>query len=127
MTAHLVYDSLREAQPVGARLPKKLSRHALYEVGGYCVDLLLEFKSDERIGLIGQVMNRQDCKVPTANVIVELMSEAVCVAQTNTNEYGEFRMDFESAARLHLRIQVDATFVEVPLTGANPVRPGERK
>src|SRR5204863_8914803 len=42
LIARLVYDSGRAPLPAGMRSQNRLSRHALYEAGNYCLDVQVE-------------------------------------------------------------------------------------
>ena len=56
-----------------------------------------------------------------------LMSGNELLVQTNTNEHGEFQIDFKTRRGLRLHIPVDDRVIEVPLTGVADTKSGNDK
>jgi hypothetical protein len=118
LIAQLMFDSFREPLAAGVRSQSALSRHALFEAGVYCIDLRIEYKKGEdEVDMIGQVVNKQDPNATASNLKVMLFSGEESLAETRTNEFGEFQMDYVPGRRLCLRIPVGNDCIEVPLAG----------
>ncbi|HET9699186.1 MAG TPA: hypothetical protein VFP40_20100, partial [Terriglobales bacterium] len=114
--AKLMYDSFREPLPSGVRAQQSLTRQALYEAGDFCIDLRLDYKKgDQQVGMIGQVVNKKNPDLPSAGLPVVLKSGANWVAETSTNDHGEFQLDYQPGVRLLLHIPMDEQYIELPL------------
>lgn len=115
LIARLVYDSFREPLPAGVRSQRNMARVALYEAGEFCIDLRLEYqRSDARVGLVGQIVDRKNPELRVAGVPLSIQSGHKVLAQTSTNQYGEFQMEYRPTACLSLHIQLDENCIEVP-------------
>jgi hypothetical protein len=107
LLAQLVFDSFRQPLPAGVRSRQRLSRHAMYEAGDFCVDLRLENeRSAGKVNLVGQVGNRKAPESTIANVPVSLLSGHRVVAEAQSNEYGEFHLEYEPKRELWLQVPV---------------------
>ena len=93
----LLFDSMLQPLTEGLRGPVT-ARQFLFETDDYYIDLRLEPRSAEnRAFLVGQVLNRTG-KRAAQSVPVRLQHQKQAVAQTSTNEFGEFQLEFEAAA-----------------------------
>jgi hypothetical protein len=109
MLARLVHDTARAPLPAGMRSQDRLSRHALYEAGTYCLDLQLEHQPRSGlITLIGQLADRNKPATSRADVPVWLMGRNNLVASTLCNRFGEFRLEYTPARDLRLQVPVAA-------------------
>ncbi|MFB3815432.1 MAG: hypothetical protein ACE14L_15115 [Terriglobales bacterium] len=116
--ARLVYDSFREPLPAGVRSQQRLSRQALYEAGGFCVDLRLEHEPrGSLVTLVGQVANRKQPGHAVAHVPVVLMAGKQIVGRAFSNSFGEFQMEYapKGQLRLHIPVVSGRNWIEVRL------------
>lgn len=123
LIARLVHDSAREPLPAGIRAQARLSRRALYEAGGYHLDLQLERQpASGLIVLVGQLADRLQPSTSTADVPVWLMERESLVGSTVCNQFGEFQLEYEP--RRHLRLYVPlpeaGKRLEIPLNRLTP-------
>src|SRR5213592_3005560 len=89
LIARLVYDSGRAPLPVGMRSQNRLSRHALYEAGSYCLDVQLEHQPGSGlISLTGQLVDRNKPAKGTAELPVRLMERKSLITSTLSNRLG---------------------------------------
>ncbi len=105
--AVLTFDSLSQPSPVFVRGPKSDSRHLIYEVDPYTIDVTLKSSSTEdSLLILGQVLNATTPDQSTNDVQVVLLSGEELVAKTNSNENGEFELRCEPQQDLRLFINV---------------------
>jgi hypothetical protein len=126
LVARLVHDSVREPLPAGMRGQDRLSRHALYEAGSYCLDLQLERqRTSGLVTLIGQLADRNKPATSTADVPVWLMERKSLVASTLCNRFGEFQLEYAPGRhlRLHLPLGAARKRLEVSLNRLTPGPP----
>jgi hypothetical protein len=120
LALRLVYDSLREPLPVGIRARDQLTRRALYQAGGFFLDLRLEHEpGSPTLNLVGQLANRDMPALSSSGVLVLLTAgNDVVVARTLTNRFGEFQMEYEPSPNLRLFLPLDAAGgrIELPLS-----------
>lgn len=135
VAARLIYDSFLDPLPVGTRSQQRLSRQALYEAGDFRLDLRLEpERGSTRVSLVGQIENRKDPSRKVGSVPVLLTSGKQVVAQTLSNQFGEFQFTYEPKGNLRLHVPVVGEHgpgVDLPLgalaeeTPLSPI-PGKR-
>lgn len=118
LVAYLTYDSAAELRPLGARSYRAGSRQMLYEAGDYCVDLRFNEQADTRkTTLVGQIANRTSGQYVTTPFRATIRSNTKVIAESASNEFGEF--SFEFASRYDLRVCVSipeaGLRLEVPL------------
>jgi len=126
LVARLVHDSFREPLPAGMRAQDRLSRHALYEAGSYCLDLQLEQQlASGLVTLIGQLADRNKPAASTAEVPVWLMERKSLVASTLCNPFGEFQLEYAPTRDLRLCVPLRAARkrLEVSLDRLTPGLP----
>lgn len=114
----LVFDSV--LQPVTAGLRGSIAaRQLLYETDHYYIDLRLEPRSaKERACLVGQVLNRVGEKRAAQHLAVRLQEGKLPIAQTLTNQFGEFQFEFSPSGGLCIAISRDANHeILLPLYG----------
>jgi hypothetical protein len=115
---HLLFDS--NLQPVTAGVRGVVSaRQFLYETDDYYIDLRLEPRRDsESACLVGQVLNRKGSNRAAQKVPVRVHAEKSRLAETVTNDFGEFQLEFEASANLCLLIGLqEADQIVLPLYG----------
>jgi hypothetical protein len=113
----LIFDSMLQPATAGIR-GSVAARQFLYETDEYYIDLRLEPRAEDRASLIGQVLNRFGGERAAQGVPVRLREGRSPVADTSTNEFGEFQLEFEAANGLCISIsrdQVDE--IVLPLYG----------
>jgi hypothetical protein len=130
ITCRLVFDSFRDALPVGVRSRHRLTRHALYQARDYSLDLRLEhLRGTPRVTLVGQVVNQNEPDKPLADLPVFLVCGRTIVARAISNAFGEFQVEYQPKRRLRLYIQANNEFpkrIEVPLGRFSPDDPDRR-
>ena len=118
LKATLVYDSLFDLQPAGARsLPLGCgSRMLLVRAGEYSVDLRLE-SEPERLNwtLVGQLSNDDDPSDAMSNLPVLVMAGKKVVGKTFSNEFGEFVLPDLPRQRLRLCVPLASQGQQIDL------------
>jgi len=99
----LIYDSLLAPEPAGLRATWQVGWQALYRAGDCSLDLRVEPElSSSRAAVIGQISNHIAPGSHMENVPVYLKSGKSVVAETRSNRFGEFQMEYEQQGRLQL-------------------------
>jgi hypothetical protein len=114
----LLFDS--KLQPVTAGVRGSVSaRQFLYETDDYYIDLRLEPRRDsDSAFVVGQILNRAGSDRAAHAVPVRLHSGPSALAETLTNHFGEFQIEFEASADLSLSIgHPHADEIILPLYG----------
>ncbi len=122
----LLFDS--HVQPVTAGVRGAVSaRQFLYETDDYYIDLRLEPRRDsDSACLVGQVLNRTGGERAAQKVPVRLQEGIRPLAETATNQFGEFQLEFEASQNLCLSIGHDQeSEIILPLYGVQ--KPNNRK
>jgi len=118
--ARLVFDSFSEPMLAGVRSQDRQTRHALYEAGGYCVDLRLEHQRPADLAtIVGQLADRDHPGTDADDVRVELKTRKGILASATCNRFGEFQLDYRPAPSLRLDVILGASGrrLELPLSG----------
>lgn len=110
-----VFDSLLQPLPVGFRSGSAVPRQLLYEGEGLTIDLRLEHAPHSRmISAMGQVLDKKIPNSPLNEGSITLWTtRGLPILETNPNLQGEFQLEFEAEANLHLCIAI---------LGRNPLR-----
>ena len=90
----------------------------LYRAGDCSLDLRIEPElQSSRAAVIGQISNHTVPEIEMANIPVCLRSGRLVVAETVSNRFGEFQMEYEQQGRLQLCVYLDggARRIQVPL------------
>jgi hypothetical protein len=114
----LLFDS--DLQPVTAGVRGSVSpRQFLYETDDYYIDLRLEpRKESDRACVVGQVLNRTGKDWLVDGIAVRLQEGTLSIAETATNKFGEFQLEFDVIKDLSLSIGAEEENVIVlPLSG----------
>ena len=132
----LIFDSFLSPVPAGLRATWQVGWQGLYRAGDCSVDLRIEPElKSSRAAVIGQVTNHVRPEGDMSNIPVSLRSGNVLVAETVSNRFGEFQMEYEEQAQLKLCINLaDNKVIQVPLkkltadqTAASAGRKASRK
>ncbi len=104
----LVFDSFLAPCPVGLRSSWQVGWQALYRAGDCSLDVRIEPDlGSSRAALIGQISNHAAPDLRMGDVPVCLKSGGRVVAETTSNEFGEFQLEYEQRSRLQLCIRLD--------------------
>ena len=123
LVARLVQDTALEPLPAGIRAQDRLSRRALFEAGGYQLDLQLELEPNSgMVTLVGQLADRVQPETSTAEIPVWLMRRESLLHSTVCNQFGEFQLAYEPAASLFLFVPLPEAGkrLEIPLGRLTP-------
>lgn len=117
--ATLVFDSFAQFAFAGVRSTGPVAaRQLVYEVEGMMVDLRFDHSPGSKcISLIGQVLKQEGPGRSLANAPVMLWTEkGLVMAETRTNGFGEFQLEFEVQSRMRLSIQAfGGNVIRIPL------------
>lgn len=114
----VIFDSFLVPSPAGLRASWQVGWQALYQAGECSLDLRVEPELHTcRAAIIGQVSNHQAPESEMVDLPVCLKSGKVVVAETRSNRFGEFQMEYEQQKRLQLYVYLDggARCIQVPL------------
>jgi len=114
----LIYDSFLLPATVGLRDAWQVGWQALYRAGDCSLDLRIEPEpSSRRAALIGQVSNHIAPQNDMEGLPVCLKSGKLVVAETRSNRFGEFQIEYEQQGRLSLCVYLEngSKRIEVPL------------
>lgn len=113
----LVFDSLRNRQADGLRNGFHNRRHVLYRLGKISIEMRLEPALDsQKMNITGQISLGKG-EFELSGIVVAVTSPCTKLAETQTNQFGEFQIDylpekglsvtFETVAGRDLRITLD--------------------
>jgi hypothetical protein len=113
----LIFDSFLAPAPAGFRATWQVGWQGLYRAGECSVDLRIEPElTSPRAAVIGQITNHVAPGVEMGNLAVCLRSGKQVVAETLSNRFGEFQLEYEQQSQLKLCIHMgDARVIQVPL------------
>ena len=114
----LIYDSFLVPVPAGMRASWQVGWQGLYRAGDCSLDLRIEPElQSSRAAVIGQISNHTVPETGMGNIPVRLRSGRLVVAETVSNRFGEFQMEYEQQGRLQLCVYMDggARRIQVPL------------
>lgn len=105
--AQLIYDSFRQPLPVGVRTAGTATRQLLFRSANYLVDINVDSRPGSgRVSLVGQIVDSSKPDKGIAAVPVLLQKGSDSLAETITNEFGEFQLEFEAGKSLQLSFGV---------------------
>jgi hypothetical protein len=122
----LVYDSFLVPAPVGLRATWQIGWQALYRAGDCSLDLRIEPELySSRAAVIGQISNHMLPDNRMENIPVYLKAGRLVVAETRSNQFGEFQMEYEQQGRLQLFVYLEdgSKCFQVPLKKFSSDRP----
>ena len=118
LAAKLIYSSLNEAVPEGARSAADTLVQVVYEAGEYRIDFQLEPENEcVAVAVVGQVVNQAAGGEPVAGVPAGLVARKKMLSTTQSNRFGEFCLMSRLQHGLRLCIQIEAVGrrIEIPL------------
>jgi len=118
LPVELIYDSLLVPAPVGLRSTWQIGWQALYRAGDCSLDLRVEPElHSSRAAIIGQVSSHAAPETEMGGIPVCLKAGSVVVAETRSNRFGEFRMEFGQRKRLQLCVYLEdgTKCIQVPV------------
>lgn len=123
----LSFDSSLEPVPAGIR-GSVAARQFLYETDEYYIDLRIEpHREADQAAVVGQVLNRSGQRRAAEGLAVLLHSGKRRIAETSTNQFGEFQFEFDAVSSLSISVRRDKSDeIVLPLYGIQ-VRPTDRK
>lgn len=122
----LLFDSSLAPVPAGMR-GSVAARQFLYETDEYYIDLRVEpHREAHQAALVGQVLNRTG-KRAAPGLAVLLQDGKRPVAETSTNQFGEFQFEFKATNSLSISVRRDKSdAIILPLYGIQG-SPSDRK
>lgn len=126
LAAKLVFETFDQPVMAGVRAAGgTATRHALYEAGDYSVDLRVEEQQGTRqVNMVGQLALRSRATGVLDQVPIKLMSGRQLLAETVSNQFGEFQMNYEPRRplKLHIPVSVRDELIELQLGALVPKR-----
>jgi hypothetical protein len=114
----VVYDSLLVPAPAGLRSSWQVGWQSLFRAGDCSLDLRVEPElHSSRAAIIGQVSSHASPETEMGDLPICLKSGKLVVAQTRSNRFGEFLMEYEQQTRLQLCVYLEggAKTIRVPV------------
>jgi hypothetical protein len=113
----LIFDSFLVPAPVGLRSTWQVGWQGLYRAGPCSVDLRIEPElKSPRAAVIGQISNHVVPAEAMGDLAITLRAGKLVVAETNSNRFGEFQLEYEQQSRLKLCIHLrDSKLIQLPL------------
>ena len=112
--AKLIFDSLSQPALVGARSGAAPSRHLLYSVDDYSIDLRIEPADEALVNLIGQVLSTSESGFDAvAGIAIDLAREGTPVSSAVTDDMGAFIMDHIGSGDYDLQIDLRGLVIDV--------------
>ena len=103
----LLYDSFLVPSPVGLRATWQVGWQALYRAGDCSLDLRIEPDlHSSRAALVGQISNHAIPGERMEDIPVYVKSGRMIVAETRSNQFGEFQMEYEQQDKLSLCVEL---------------------
>jgi hypothetical protein len=114
----LIYDSFLAPAPAGLRSSWQVGWQGLYHTADCSLDLRIEPElKSSRAAVIGQITKRTAPEAEMENIPVRLKLGKQVVAETVSNRFGEFQMEYEQQGRLQLCVYLEggSKRIQVPL------------
>jgi hypothetical protein len=113
----LIFDSFLAPAAVGLRSTWQVGWQGLYRAGECSVDLRIEPElKSPRAAVIGQITNHVSPTEAMGDLAITLRAGKLVVAETHSNRFGEFQMEYEQQTQLKLCIHLrDSKLIQVPL------------
>ena len=114
----LVFDSFLVPSPAGLRTTWQVGWQALYRAGNCSVDLRIEPDlTSSRAAIIGQISNHVAPELQMAGLPVCLKEGKLVIAESRSNQFGEFQMEYEQQGAVQLCIYLEDgnKCIQVPL------------
>jgi hypothetical protein len=116
----VLFDSAAQALPPGARASVLCGRQLLYRIGSVYVDLKIDKDTDsERAVLVGQMLDSARPGHALTGIPVAVREQGRRIAQTMSNDNGEFCLEFELKNDQEILLLVNRRHpVHLPITNA---------
>ena len=127
-TASLIFDSFSQPLLAGVRSSAAAARQIVYEADGLTADLRFDGPPHStKICLTGQVLDRRVPRAQLADAAIMLWTQnGLPIAETRTNNFGEFHLEFEAQDHLRLSIQtIGGKLIRIPLANLKLSQSGE--
>lgn len=114
----LVFDSFLVPAAAGLRSSWQVGWQGLFHAGDCSVDLRIEPElRSSKASVIGQISNHLAPEAEMSDIPVFLKSGKQVVAETRSNRFGEFQMEYQQQGKLQLCIYLDGgrKCIQVPL------------
>lgn len=112
--ARLVFDSFNQPAVAGARSSGALSRHLLYAVDDYSIDLQIAPKGESGADLIGQVLSASEPGFDSvAGLTIDLALKGETISSTVTDDIGIFIMSKIDLGEYDLQIDARDMIINV--------------
>ena len=123
--AELIFDSRTTAAVAGMRSTGHVGWQSVYRAGDCSLDVRIE-PGMEYVAVIGQISNYTVPGDQMSDVTVRLKAGRLVVAETRSNQFGEFQLEYEQQTRLQLCVYLDggSRSIQVQLKKFMPDRPG---
>jgi hypothetical protein len=125
LPVELIFDSFMVPSAAGLRASWQVGWQGLYRAGDCSVDLRIEpLMNSSRAAVIGQIVSAALPALEMANLPVCLGAGKAIVAETSSNRFGEFQMEYDQRPQLRLCIRLrDSKSIQVPLKRLISERP----
>lgn len=127
VAAELVFDSRMTTAVTGMRSVWQVGWQCIYRAGECSLDLRIEPEwNTSRVAVIGQISNHNVPDDQMSDLTVRLKAGRSVVAETRSNQFGEFQLEYEQQTRLQLCIYLDggSRRIQVPLKRFVPDKSG---
>jgi hypothetical protein len=105
--AELIFDSFSQPALQGVRSGQMNTRRLIYKADDILIDLQLDATADpSKMSLVGQVMDSGDSEQGIQRVPVLLLHGRDTLAETETNQFGEFRLECEAGKSLQVSVGI---------------------
>jgi hypothetical protein len=102
--AQLLFDSMRVPAPLGVRSAAQSSRQLLFAAGHHRIDVRLEPEAgSDRVRLTGQILDTRNAEIAQGRIPVSLHVGTKVSGSAETNELGEFQLEFDLPCKVELR------------------------
>jgi hypothetical protein len=126
LPVQLIFDSFLAPAPAGLRATWQVGWQGLYRAGDCSLDLRIEPElRSVRAAVIGQISNHTLPEHRMSDIPVCVKSGRLVVAETRSNQFGEFQLEYEQQSRLQLCVYLEngSRCIQVPLKRFTTDRP----
>lgn len=117
LPVEVMFDSFLVPSPVGLRATWQVGWQGLYRAGDCSLDVRIEPElKTSRAAVIGQITNHIQPALEMGDLPVSLRAGKLVVAETLSNRFGEFQMEYDQQSQLKLCIHLaDSKSIRIPL------------
>ena len=124
LAAELVFDSRNELQPAGVRSVETARVRLEYRAGAYSVDLQIE-PLDASLDIVGQIAGVGGRTGDLDGAVVQIVAGGRTLAETLTNQFGEFIIEQPRNRNTVLRIFLKRFAQRIDLPLQNRIQPAD--